>query len=251
MINVICLDGRRALVNADQIETIEQTPDTIISFMSGHKLLVRLALECKRVGVGDAPEVHHAKLVMFGERLHHAQAYGASVIPYNRAMPKIHPTAIVEGMNTGDITLADDVEIGPYCVLRGKIELGAGTVLIANVHLQGPLRMGAGNACYPGVAIGFAPQDKGFHHAKDGAGIVIGDANSFREHVTIHRATRDDPDDPVAAVWRGEALRAVVRAAFANIDEPLIGHAARARGRTAAIAGCRGHPAGRDAQAGE
>jgi flagellar protein FlbD len=41
MINVTCLDGRHALVNADQIETIEQTPDTIISFMSGHKLLVR------------------------------------------------------------------------------------------------------------------------------------------------------------------------------------------------------------------
>ena len=41
MIYVTCLDGRRALVNADQIETIEQTPDTIISFTSGHKLLVR------------------------------------------------------------------------------------------------------------------------------------------------------------------------------------------------------------------
>jgi flagellar protein FlbD len=41
MINVTCLDGRHALVNADQIETIERTPDTIISFMSGHKLLVR------------------------------------------------------------------------------------------------------------------------------------------------------------------------------------------------------------------
>jgi flagellar protein FlbD len=41
MIYVTCLDGRRSLVNADQIETIEQTPDTIISFTSGHKLLVR------------------------------------------------------------------------------------------------------------------------------------------------------------------------------------------------------------------
>jgi flagellar protein FlbD len=41
MINVTCLDGRHVLVNADQIETIEQTPDTIISFSSGHKLLVR------------------------------------------------------------------------------------------------------------------------------------------------------------------------------------------------------------------
>jgi len=41
MIQVTCLDGRVTLVNADQIETIEQTPDTIISFTSGHKLLVR------------------------------------------------------------------------------------------------------------------------------------------------------------------------------------------------------------------
>ena len=103
-------------------------------------------------------------------------------------MPKIHPTAILDG----DITLADTVEIGPYCVLRGKISLGAGCVLVQNVHLQGPLVMGAENACYPGVSIGFAPQDKGFHHAKDGAGTVIGDGNTFRECVAIHRATRDD-----------------------------------------------------------
>lgn len=103
-------------------------------------------------------------------------------------MPTIHSTAILEG----EITLADDVEIGPYCILRGRISLGAGTVLVQNVHLNGPLAMGAGNACYPGVAIGFAPQDKGFHHAKDGAGTAIGDGNIFRENVSIHRATRDD-----------------------------------------------------------
>lgn len=103
-------------------------------------------------------------------------------------MPKIHPTAILDG----DITLADDVEIGPYCVLRGRISLGAGCVLVQSVHLQGPLSMGAGNAVYPGASIGFAPQDKGFHHSKDGAGTVIGDGNTFRENITIHRATRED-----------------------------------------------------------
>ena len=103
-------------------------------------------------------------------------------------MPKIHPTAILDG----DITLADDVEIGPSCILRGRVSIGAGTVLVQAVHLQGPLEMGAGNACYPGVAIGFAPQDKSFHHAKDGAGTVVGDGNTFRENTTIHRATRDD-----------------------------------------------------------
>jgi len=103
-------------------------------------------------------------------------------------VPKIHPTAILDG----DIALADDVEIGPSCILRGRVSIGAGTVLVQAVHLQGPLEMGAANACYPGVAIGFAPQDKSFHHAKDGAGTVVGDGNTFRENTTIHRATRDD-----------------------------------------------------------
>ena len=41
MIAVTRLDGQRIFVNADLIESIEQTPDTIISFTSGHKLLVR------------------------------------------------------------------------------------------------------------------------------------------------------------------------------------------------------------------
>jgi UDP-N-acetylglucosamine acyltransferase len=160
-----------------------------------------LALQCERVGIADAPEVEHGQLVCFGKQAHGARgAYGANGVsskprvshahrfPYNRAVPKIHPTAILDG----DITIADDVEIGPYCILRGRITLGSGTVLVQTVHLQGPLTMGAGNVCYPGAAIGFAPQDKGFHHAKDGAGTVIGDGNTFREHSTVHRATRDD-----------------------------------------------------------
>jgi flagellar protein FlbD len=41
VIPVTRLDGVPVLINADQIETIEQTPDTIVSFTSGHKLLVR------------------------------------------------------------------------------------------------------------------------------------------------------------------------------------------------------------------
>ena len=41
MIAVTQLDGRKTIINADLIESIEQTPDTIISFTSGHKVLVR------------------------------------------------------------------------------------------------------------------------------------------------------------------------------------------------------------------
>jgi flagellar protein FlbD len=41
VIAVTRLDGQKLFVNADVIETIEQTPDTIVSFTSGHKMLVR------------------------------------------------------------------------------------------------------------------------------------------------------------------------------------------------------------------
>ena len=103
-------------------------------------------------------------------------------------VPNIHSTAVLHG----NIELADDVEIGPNCVLSGRIRLGRGCGLVGGVHLQGPLTMGAGNVCYPGSSLGFAPQDLKFPHSKDGGGTVIGDGNTFREGVTIHRATRED-----------------------------------------------------------
>jgi UDP-N-acetylglucosamine acyltransferase len=104
-------------------------------------------------------------------------------------MPHIHPTAIMDG----DVQLADDVVVGPYCILTGKIRIGPGSTLVSTVHLNGPLWMGVKNVCYPGACIGFAPQDLSFTPSNEGAGVVIGDGNTFREHVTIHRATKDKP----------------------------------------------------------
>jgi UDP-N-acetylglucosamine acyltransferase len=103
-------------------------------------------------------------------------------------MPTIHPTAILEG----EIELADDVEIGPHCVLKGPILLGTGTRLLGNVWLQGPLRVGERNVLYPFVTLGFAPQDLKWDPDRPGAGLDLGDGNTLRESVTIHRATKDD-----------------------------------------------------------
>lgn len=104
-------------------------------------------------------------------------------------MPKVHPTAILEG----DIDLAADVAIGPHCVLSApagtRISIGPGATLIGNVYLTGPLKMGARNTLYPFVTLGFPPQDLKWDPAVSGAGLVVGDGNTFREHVTIHRAT--------------------------------------------------------------
>lgn len=41
MIRVTRLDGREIVVNADLIESMEETPDTILSFTTGRKMMVR------------------------------------------------------------------------------------------------------------------------------------------------------------------------------------------------------------------
>ena len=102
----------------------------------------------------------------------------------------VHPTAILDG----DVVLADDVHVGPHCVLSGSVRIGPGSRLIGNVYLTGPLTLGAENTIYPFVCLGFAPQHAKFDPNEPGRGLEIRDGNTFREHVTIHRAfTDDDP----------------------------------------------------------
>jgi UDP-N-acetylglucosamine acyltransferase len=103
-------------------------------------------------------------------------------------MAKIHPTAIIDEQ----VILADNVEIGPNCVLMGKITLGAGVRLMASVHLQGPLTVGENTMFYPGALIGFEPQDYKFKPGMPTAGVVIGSDCLFREHATVHAASNDE-----------------------------------------------------------
>jgi flagellar protein FlbD len=41
MIFVTRLDGTEAVVNDDQVLMLEETPDTVMTFMNGHRLVVR------------------------------------------------------------------------------------------------------------------------------------------------------------------------------------------------------------------
>lgn len=41
MIRVTTMDGRQIVINSDLIETIQATPDTVITFIDGKKLLVK------------------------------------------------------------------------------------------------------------------------------------------------------------------------------------------------------------------
>lgn len=41
MIEVTKLNGVKTLINAELIETVEETPDTVISFVTGKKIIVK------------------------------------------------------------------------------------------------------------------------------------------------------------------------------------------------------------------
>jgi len=102
---------------------------------------------------------------------------------------RIHPTSEIDSQ----ADLAEDVSIGPGCVIRGCVRSGAGTRVIGHAYLQGPLTIGRENTIYPFTTLGFAPQDRKYNPLEQGAGVLIGDGNVFRESVTIHRATGQRP----------------------------------------------------------
>lgn len=97
-------------------------------------------------------------------------------------MARIHPTAIVEQ----DCELADDVEVGPYAVIRGGTVIGPRSVIDAHVLVESTT-VGADCRLFFGAAIGGPPQDQ--HYRGEATRVVIGDRNIIREYVTIHRAT--------------------------------------------------------------
>ena len=93
----------------------------------------------------------------------------------------IHPTAVV----SAEATLAPDVTVGPYAVIDGPVSLGPGCVVGPHVHLLGRVTAGSGNRFHTGCVIGDTPQHLGYQG--EPTEVRIGDGNTFREHVTVHR----------------------------------------------------------------
>jgi UDP-N-acetylglucosamine acyltransferase len=96
---------------------------------------------------------------------------------------KQHPTAIVDPQ----AEIAEDVEIGPFCIIHAGAELGPGTVLESHVVIHGSAGIGGGNRFHQGCAIGDLPQD--FSFDGEPTRVVIGNNNTFREFCTVHRGT--------------------------------------------------------------
>lgn len=99
---------------------------------------------------------------------------------------KIHPTALV----APDVKLAEGVEIGPYAVIGPDVHIGENTVIGPHVVIEGHTDIGARCRIFQFASIGVQPQDLKFRG--EPTRVVIGNDNTIREFVTIHRATVSD-----------------------------------------------------------
>jgi len=95
----------------------------------------------------------------------------------------IHPTAIIDAA----AEIAEGVRIGPHCVIRGKVTIGEGSKLLNHVTIEGPTEVGQGNVFHSGAVIGGRTQD--LKYDGEPTYLKIGDHNTFREYVTVNRAT--------------------------------------------------------------
>ena len=100
-------------------------------------------------------------------------------------MPKIHPTAVVDPA----AKIADEAEIGPYCIIEADVEIGPKCVLREGVIVRQYTSMGERNYVDAQTVLGGLPQDLKFDKSIVSY-LRIGNENTFREGVTISRASQ-------------------------------------------------------------
>ena len=98
-------------------------------------------------------------------------------------MSRIHASAIVDA----SARLADDVEVGPWCVVGPNVELRAGVRLVSHAVVQQDTMVGERTVIHPFAVIGGDPQHNGYK--SEPVRLEIGTDNVIREHCTFNRGT--------------------------------------------------------------
>ncbi len=83
--------------------------------------------------------------------------------------------------------LGAGVYVGSGAVIGPDVIVGPNTWIGPNVIIEGKVKIGSNNKIFPGACIGLEPQD--LKYKGDFTDVLIGDNNTFRECVTINRAT--------------------------------------------------------------
>jgi UDP-N-acetylglucosamine acyltransferase len=100
-----------------------------------------------------------------------------------RGTAEIHSTAIV----ADSAIVGPRTRIGPYCIVGPDVVVGRDCDIGPHAVVDGWTRLGDGNRVYQFASIGAAPQDTKYRG--EPTRVEIGDRNTFREGVTVHRGT--------------------------------------------------------------
>ncbi|CAE19794.1 UDP-N-acetylglucosamine acyltransferase [Prochlorococcus marinus subsp. pastoris str. CCMP1986] len=95
----------------------------------------------------------------------------------------VHPNALVDS----SAELHDGVSIASGAIIGPKVVIDSGTQIGPNAVIEGKTKIGKNNKVFPNVFIGLEPQDLKYKGAS--TEVIIGDNNTFRECVTINKAT--------------------------------------------------------------
>ncbi|HEX2864457.1 MAG TPA: acyl-ACP--UDP-N-acetylglucosamine O-acyltransferase [Deinococcales bacterium] len=121
--------------------------------------------------------------------------------PETGQAPVVHPSAIVDRR----AELAEDVIIGPHCIVEAGTSIGAGTVLEAGSQVLAGTTLGERNRVGPYALLGGEPMD--LKYRGEPSRLVVGDDNRIREFSTLHRATGEGE---VTRVGSGNFIMAYV-----------------------------------------
>lgn len=103
----------------------------------------------------------------------------------------IDPRAVVHEQ----AQLADDVEVGPFAVISGKVKIDGGTTVCAHAVIEDHVTIGRDNYIGTFAHIGGPPQHVAYKGEE--TTLTVGDRNRIREYVTVHRGTADGKGETV------------------------------------------------------
>ena len=95
----------------------------------------------------------------------------------------VHQNAFVDSR----AELHDGVSIASGAIIGPNVIIESGTKIGPNAVIEGKTKIGKNNRVFPSVFIGLEPQDLKYKGAS--TEVIIGDNNTFRECVTINKAT--------------------------------------------------------------
>lgn len=99
---------------------------------------------------------------------------------------EIHPTALVSPTARID----SDVRIGPFCVVEPETTVLEGCTLESRVIIKSGTTLGRNNHVFEGAVLGGLPQHVNMPERP--GKLIIGDGNTIRENVTVHRSLEED-----------------------------------------------------------